>query len=45
MEVQVRSGLPQGQGLWLQQTWVMQHVAEVLLEEVAISLTTELLSR
>ena len=26
-EALVSSGLPQGQGLWLQQTWEAQHVA------------------
>ena len=27
VEVWVNSGLPQGQGLWLQQIWDTQHVA------------------
>ena len=44
-EVQVSSGLPQGQGLWLQLIWVTQPVAQALLEEGAISPTIDLLSR
>ena len=44
-EAQVSSGLLWGQGLWLQQTWDMQHVAQTLLEEVAISATIEPLRR
>ena len=43
--VRVSTGLLQGQGLWVQQTWIIQHVAKALLEEVAINPTTELLSR
>ena len=45
VEAQVSSDLPLGQGPWLQQTWEVQHVASVLLEEVSISSTIELLSR
>ena len=44
MEAWVSSGLPQEQGLW-QQTFDVWHVAYVLLEEVTISPTIELLSR
>ena len=36
--------LTPGTGLWLQPTWEAQHVASVLLEEVAIRATIELLS-
>ena len=39
IEVQVSSGLPQGQGLWVQQNWITQHVAWALLEEVTIGPT------
>ena len=35
-EVQVSSGLPHGQGLWVQQTWITQHVAQALFKEVTI---------
>ena len=45
MEAQVSSDLLWGQGLWLQQIWVAWQVASVLLEEVTISPTIELLSR
>ena len=37
----VSSGFPWGQGLLVQQTWVMQRVAQALLEEVTISPTIE----
>ena len=41
VEARVSSGLPRGQGLWLQRFWEVQQVeAIVLLEEVAISCTT-----
>ena len=40
-EARVSSDLNQGQGLWLQQTWEARHVPHILLEEVAISATTE----
>ena len=43
--VRVSSGLLQGQGLWGQQTWIIQRVAKALLEEVAINPATEPLSR
>ena len=36
-----RHGSAKGQGLWLQQSWKLWHVAQVLLVEVAISPTTE----
>ena len=39
------SGLLQGQGLWVQQTWEAWRETWVLLEEVAISSTIDLLSR
>ena len=38
MEEQVSSGLPEGQGLWVQQTWVWHKPS---LEEVAINPITE----
>ena len=45
IEAWVNSGLPQGLGLWQQQFWEAQHVAEVLLEEVTINPTSEPTSR
>ena len=44
-EARVSSVLPWGQGLWLQQTWEAQCVAQVLLEEVTFSASIEPLSR
>ena len=44
-EEQVSSGLPQGQGLWVHQTWVTQHVAYNLLEEITSNPAIEPLSR
>ena len=41
----VSSGLLQRQGLWLQQTWETQHVTYILLEEVTVSSTVELLKK
>ena len=45
VEAWLSTDLPQGQGPWLQQTWMVQCVAWVLLEEVTISAIIELLSR
>ena len=42
VEVQVSNDLLRGQAVWLQQTWEAWCVAEVLLEEVTVSPTTEL---
>ena len=44
-EARVSGGLPHGQGLWVQQMWVTYHVAQVCLEEVAITPTIEPPSR
>ena len=45
VEAWLSTDLSQGQGPWLQQTWMVQCVAWVLLEEVTISAIIELLSR